>query len=64
MIQICLYPCNSCVFLFFFSLSVVSTNLSAEKETGLRKCLAHKISRGAVYSGTGSIVTLNLRYVT
>ncbi|XP_064606952.1 protein Njmu-R1-like isoform X2 [Liolophura sinensis] len=43
-----------------FSLSVVSTNLSAEKETGLRKCLAHKISRGAVYSGTGSIVSLNL----
>lgn len=41
-----------------FSLSLLSTNLSGEQETELRKFMAKRLARGTVYSGSGNISTL------
>ena len=43
---------------FFHSLSLLSTNLSGEQETELRKFMAKRLARGTVYSGSGNISTL------
>lgn len=46
------------VVFFFHSLSLLSTNLSGEQETELRKFMAKRLARGTVYSGSGNISTL------
>lgn len=43
---------------FLHSLSLLSTNLSGEQETELRKFMAKRLARGTVYSGSGNISTL------
>ena len=52
-----IFPCCCCCF-FFHSLSLLSTNLSGEQETELRKFMAKRLARGTVYSGSGNISTL------
>ena len=46
------------VVVVFHSLSLLSTNLSGEQETELRKFMAKRLARGTVYSGSGNISTL------
>ncbi|XP_074648641.1 uncharacterized protein LOC141904083 isoform X2 [Tubulanus polymorphus] len=43
-----------------FTLTVIASDLNAERETELRKLIARRISRGSVYGGTGTITTLEV----
>lgn len=43
----------------FFSLSVLSTDLSGEQETEVRTFIAQRLARGTIYSGSGHLATLD-----
>lgn len=49
---------HCCCCYCFHSLSLLSTKLSGEQETELRKFMAERLARGTVYSGSGNISTL------
>jgi hypothetical protein len=44
--------------IFFISLSLLSTDLTGEQDTELRTFIAKRLAKGTVYSGSGTIATV------